>query len=256
MEALTVGQVTGITGLTVRTLHHYDEIGLVVPRQRSEAGYRLYGKPEVERLQEVLFLKEFGFSLPEIRSIVEKPSYGRRNALVHQRRLLEAKAEHLLAMIDTIDLALAAEREREREDTEMSSNEMLGVFGDFDPEAHEPETRERWGDTDAYRESKCRTATYTQRDWEQIQRDSAVIDGEFAALLDVDVPRDGPAARALVERHRAHITKWFYECTPEIHAGLAQLYATDARFAEAMDRTRPGLAGYMSEAITAAAEEP
>ncbi len=99
-EALSVGAVACLAGVTVRTLHHYDEIGLVVPERRSGSGYRMYGRPEVERLQEVLFFHELGFALDEIKEIVTEPTYNRQVALERQKALLEARAEHILTMVD------------------------------------------------------------------------------------------------------------------------------------------------------------
>ena len=244
-----MGDVARLTGVTVRTLHHYDQIGLVVPGVRTDAGYRVYGMAELQRLQEVLFLRELGFGLAEIRVLVEGPGHDRHAALRRQRRMLEAKAGHLLAMVDTIDAVL----DNEREGTPMSGQDMLGVFGDFDPAAHAAETKERWGDSEAYRQSQQRTARYTPADWRRQQSEWAEIDAGFVALMEAGVPADSPQAAEVARRHRAHITEWFYDCTPEIHRGLAEMYVADPRFTENIDRTRPGLAAYMAEAITAAA---
>ena len=247
-EASTVGRIAHLAGLTVRTLHHYDEIGLVVPSRRSGAGYRLYGPGDVERLQEVLFFRELGFGLDEIKRIVTGPGYARLPALERQRKLLEIKAERILTMIEAVDGAVAAEREG----TRMTNEDMLEVFGDFDPADYEDEVRERWGNTEAYRVSAQRTSRYTKQDWQQLGREAGEINEAFIALMDAGTPADGPAAREVAERHRAHISKWFYECTPEIHAGLGQMYVSDPRFTENIDKAAPGLARYMAEAIAAA----
>ena len=245
---MTVGEISRLTGVTVRTLHHYDQIGLVVPVERTDAGYRLYGAAEIERLQEVLFLREIGFGLAEIESIVGDAAYDRETALRAQRRMLEAKAEHLLAMIETIDAAIHARGK----DEPMSGDEMLGVFGDFDPAGYEQEAEERWGDPDAFVESRRRTSGYTRDDWKAIQGDAAAIDQAFIEMMDAGTPPDSPEAAEVVARHRAHITKWFYDCTPEIHAGPGQMYIADQRFTDNIDKARTGLAAYISEAIGAA----
>ncbi len=129
MSDLTVGSVARLAGVTVRTLHHYDEIDLVVPSGRTESGYRTYGSAEVERLQEVLFYRELGFSLDTIREIIGQPGYSREAALEQQRKLLEEKADRLLSMVGAIDRAMLAQRTG----VQMSSEDMLEVFGDFDP---------------------------------------------------------------------------------------------------------------------------
>ena len=240
---LTVGQVARLAGVTVRTLHHYDTIGLVAPRARSEAGYRLYGREDVARLQEVLFLREFGFPLEEIAALVSGPGYDRRKALARQRTLLEQRADHTRRMIETIDATLRAEREGR----EMSNEEMLGVFGDFDPAAYQDEVAERWGDSDAYRQSARRTASYSKADWEAIRSEADRIYQAFAELMQAGTP--APEAAELVDEHRDHISRWFYHCTPEIHAGLGQMYLADARFTATFDATAEGLAAYLAEAI-------
>jgi DNA-binding transcriptional MerR regulator len=243
----TVGEISRIAGVSVRTLHHYDTVGLVSPTRRSEAGYRLYGPADVERLQEVLFFRELGLPLADIRRLLDEPGADRSAVLARQRRMLERRAGRIAAMIEAVDAAVDARRKG----TTMTNEEMLGVFGDFDPAEYAAEAEERWGDTDAYRESARRTAGYTKEDWERLGRESAGIDAAFVALMEAGAPSDGPEAREVAERHRAHISAWFYECTPEIHAGLGQMYLVDERFRERIDRTAPGLAAYMSEAITA-----
>jgi hypothetical protein len=116
---------------------------------------------------------------------------------------------------------------------------------------HEAEARERWGDTEAYRESARRTSSYTKDDWTAIGREADDIYAGLIDLMTAGTPADSAAAAALVDRHRAHISKWFYDCTPEIHAGLGQMYAADPRFQENIDQAGEGLAAYLSEAIAA-----
>jgi len=244
---LTVGHIARLAGVTVRTLHHYDALGLVVPGGRTDVGYRLYRRADVERLQEVLFFRELGFSLEQIKEIVGQPNYHRAAALERHRALLERKAGHLRAMLDAVDAAIEAEKRGRT----MTNEEMLEVFGDFDPSQYQEEVEQRWGDTAAYRESARRTGSYTRADWQQIGREGAEINDAFLALMAAGVPADSPPARAAAERHRAHISRWFYDCSPEIHRGLGQMYLADSRFKENIDKAGPGLAAYMSAAIAA-----
>jgi len=249
-ELLTVGEIARMTGVTVRTLHHYDEIGLVRPEARTDAGYRLYGPREIERLQEVLFFRELGFSLHDMRRIIDDPGYDRAIALQRQRQMIEAKAGQLLNMLDAIDAALAAERTG----TQMSNDDLLGVFGEFDPAEYEEEVKERWGNSDAFRESARRTGSYGRAEWERIGAASAAIEREMASLLASGADPSSEAAMDLAEQHRAHITRWFYECTPQIHAGLGAMYVADPRFTEHYERIAPGLAAFLAAAIEANAE--
>jgi DNA-binding transcriptional MerR regulator len=246
-DEMTVGEIARIAGVTVRTLHHYDEIGLVVPKTRTESGYRLYGDMQVERLQEVLFFRELGLPLEEIRDMVEEPGYDRAAALTRQRALLEAKAERVLRMIDAVDAAIDASMRG----ITMDKEDMLEVFGDFDPSEYEDEARERWGHTDAYKESQRRVATYTKDDWKAIGADGAEINEAFLALMAAGTAADSSEAMAVAEHHRAHISKWFYQCPHEVHAGLGRMYVEDHRFTENIDKAGEGLAEYMSRAIQA-----
>jgi DNA-binding transcriptional MerR regulator len=246
-DVLTVGSVSQRAGVTVRTLHHYDEIGLVVPAGRTESGYRTYGPAEVERLQEVLFFRELGFPLEEIKEVVTSQTYSRADALQRQRDMLEKRADRLLNMIEAVDRAVLAERMG----VKMSSEEILEVFGDFDSKEYEAEAEARWGETDAYKQSAQRTAGYTKQDWENLKVEADGINQRFLDLRAEGVPPSDPAAMAVAEEHRAHITSWFYDCSIEIHTGLGQIYVADERFRKNIDKAGEGLAEYMSEAIAA-----
>ena len=152
----TVGEVARATGVTVRTLHHYDEIGVLNPSNRSASGYRIYGEGDLERLQEILFFRQLGFGLDEIRLSLGDPSLDRREVLLRQRSLMADQVGKLRRMVDAIDAALDAIDEG----TDMDKKDMFEVFGEFDPADHEKEAEERWGNTDAYKESQRRTKGY------------------------------------------------------------------------------------------------
>ncbi len=139
----TVGELSRVAGVTVRTLHHYDEIGLLSPSGRSEAGYRLYDYEDLTRLQEILVWRQLGFSLQEIRPLLDDPAHDRAAALRQQRELVELELERLGATARALDAALDAEEKG----TEMEVGDM---FKDFDRSEYEEEARERWGHTDAY----------------------------------------------------------------------------------------------------------
>ena len=128
---------------------------------------------------------------------------------------------------------------------------MLAGLGGFDPSQYAEEARRRWGHTEAYRVSARRTAGYRRADWQQIRSEGTEINAAFIALMEAGVPAASPQARAVAERHRAHISKWYYECSPEIHRGLGEMYVADTRFTTSIDQACPGLAHYMSAAIIA-----
>jgi len=247
---LTVSQVARLAGVSIRALHHYDEIGLLRPSTRTGAGYRLYGDVELQRLQQVLFFKELGFPLEEIAKIMRDPEFDLQAALLMQRQLLEEKAARIRALIAAVDAAL----ESVERGTTMTKEEMFEVFGDFDPAKHEDEVKQRWGDSSAYQESARKTARYGKKEWQQIKAEAEAISQELAQAMSAGVRPTDPRAMDLAERHRQHIDRWFYACGHPMHRGLGDLYVADERFAQNYERVAPGLAAYFREAIHANAD--
>ena len=248
--ALTVSQTARLANVSVRTLHHYDEIGLLRPSGRSDAGYRLYSDEDLDTLQQILFYRELGFGLGAIADAMNSEGFDRAEALRDQRTLLLQKHAQLSKMIRTIEAALDAEEGG----AEMSRDEKFEVFGDFDPAEHETEAKERWGDTDAYRESARRTAGYRKKDWERFKAESEDINDAIARLMDEGVPANDVQAMDAVERHRLQIDEWFYPCSREMHAELGKMYVADPRFTETYERIRPGMAQYVCDAAAANVE--
>ncbi len=238
----TVGELSRLAGVTVRTLHHYDEIGLLAPSGRSEAGYRLYADQDLERLREIIVWRQLGFSLEKIQALVDDPGHDRVQSLRRQRELVARDLERLAATARALDTALAAYDQG----IEMEATKM---FEDFDPSEYEDEARDRWGDTHAYRESERRTAGYGEREWAEIRAEAEGIADEFAGLMAAGEPAGGERARAVAERHRQHMTRWFYPVSTEMHRNLAEMYVTDPRFAANYDKLAPGLAAYVRAAV-------
>lgn len=251
--ALTVSEVARLTGVTVRTLHHYDDIGLVRPSDRSAAGYRLYDRAAIERLQAVLLYRELGFSLADIERLVSDPSWDREQALLGHRQALEKEADRLGHLLAAVDQELHALRNG----TTMDETDMLEVFGqDFaaNHEAWEAEAAERWGESDAWAESRGRTAMYTKQDWQRIGTEGAAIETDAAALFLDGIEPTASQAMDVAERHREHISRNFYACSHEMHVGLADLYVADDRFRAHYDTQAEGLANWLQLAILANAD--
>lgn len=246
-ELHTVGEVAALAGVTVRTLHHYDRIGLLVPSRRAENGYRLYGYADLERLRQILLLRELGFGLDAIAEMADAAAYDRRRALVAQRELLRERQRRTERIIAGVDRALAAMEEEKP----METTTMFEGLEDFDHEQYQDEARERWGRTDAYRESMRRTRRYTKDDWTRIKAEAEDVTARLAALLEEGAHAASSAARELAEEHRCHIDRWFYPCSHRMHAGLADMYVADARFTEHFERRGKGLAAFFREAILA-----
>ncbi|WP_371598970.1 MerR family transcriptional regulator [Streptomyces sp. NBC_00564] len=242
-----VGQVAGFAGVTVRTLHHYDEIGLLAPSGRSHAGHRRYSDADLDRLQQILFYRELGFPLDEVAALLDDPEADPRAHLRRQHELLTARIEKLQKMAAAVEHAMEARKMG----INLTPEEKFEVFGDKDPEAHAEEAERRWGGTEAYAESQRRAARYTKDDWKRMQAEVASWGERYDALMEAGEPPTGERAMDMAEEHRQHITKWFYECSYETHQGLAGMYVSDERFKEFYDSMRPGLAEHLRDAIGA-----
>ncbi|MFF9174550.1 MerR family transcriptional regulator [Streptomyces sp. NPDC014793] len=246
----SVGQVAGFAGITVRTLHHYDEIGLLVPSERTHAGHRRYNDADLDRLQQILFHRELGFPLDEVAALLDDPDADPRAHLRRQHELLTARIEKLQKMAAAVEHAMEARTMG----INLTPEERFEVFGDNDPEQFAEETEARWGGTAAYAESQRRAARYTKDDWRRMQAESDDWTGRYVALLAAGGQPADEAAMDLAEEHRRHIGKWFYECPHAMHRCLGSMYVADERFKAFYDSTRPGLAEHLSEAIAANAD--
>lgn len=236
----TVQEVADLTGVSVRTLHYYDKIGLLKPTETTRAGYRLYGGEALARLQQILFFRELGFPLKEIREILANPSFDARGALKNHRRMLIMERDRLNGLIRLADRTLRGEQVMSFEEFDRSGIERVR-------EKYAEEVERRWGGTNAYRESARKTASYTKEDWARIQAEAAELYRRFAA--DRERQPDDPAVRKLVGEWQAFLTRNFYDCTDGILAGLGEMYAADPRFADHIDRYGMGLADFMGRAI-------
>lgn len=238
----TTKEVATLTGLTPRTLRHYDAIGLVCP-SRAENDYRVYTQSNIERLQDVMFYKELGFSLHEIASILDDPNYNKLDALLKLRLALTERKQHINTILQTLNQTIQAHQQG----VTMESKDM---FNGFDASLHEEETQHAWGHTSAYKESSRRTQKYTPEDWQKIQQEHATLYDAFNTLKQNNTPPDDPRATRLALQHRELISNYFYTCTPEIHQGLALIYVQDERFQKNINTHGEELATYISQAIT------
>ena len=243
-----VKEVAELARVSVRALHHYDEIGLLVPSARSSNGYREYDEDDLARLQQILLGRELGLSLEEIRRTLDDPSFDRERALRDQRQALSDQLARTNRMLRAIDDALAAISKRGTHPMDAKT-----WFDGFEPEEYEAETEARWGTTDAYAESKRRTARYSTEDWLRFKTEQGAIYADLAkALADGCAPAD-ERVLAIVDRHRDAIERWFYPCTRARHAALAKLYESDARFRANIDVHGDGLTDFLVAAIRARA---
>lgn len=236
-----VKELAGLSGVSVRTLHHYDKIGLLHPTKVTQAGYRLYDDQAVARLERILFLRELKFPLKEIARMLDAQPDPQR-MLSAQRELLVMERERITALIDLVDGRLKGENA-------MNFDAFDTTKIDKTKEAYAQEAKQRWGDTDAYRQSAKRTSGYTKEQLAQISAQGDAIFAAFSQCMRKGDAASSPSAQALVARWQAHITQHFYTCTSEILAGLGLMYANDERFAQNIDRNGEGTARYMADAI-------
>ena len=231
----TVHEVSQISGVSVRTLHHYDAIGLLRPTAVTEAGYRLYDDTALARLQSILLFRELAFPLKEVKRIMDDPQFDQATALEQQIRLLELQQERLSRLIDLA---------RETMKTGVTHMDFT-AFDNSKLEQYAAEVKERWGNTAAYQESAQRPAAD--------QKDAAAgLMAQFARMgrLRTGDPA-GQEAQAAVRELQEFITKHFYTCTPEILAGLGQMYTADDRFRVSIDAAGgEGTADFAGKAIT------
>lgn len=246
MRYRTVGEVSELTGVTVRALHHYDEIGLLSPSERTAAGYRLYSDLDVLRLHAIVNWRDMGFALSDIGSMLEDET-DLATALKRQRERLAERADRLDDMIDALDRAID---EHDR-GTTMTDATMLEIFDGFDPAEHEEEAAERWGDTDAHAEAARRTASYTAADWARYKRENDENLDRFVELMEAGADPASPDAGEAARVHGELIDRWFYPITPQMHLGHAEMYVSDPRFEATYERRSTGLARYVRDAIVA-----
>ncbi len=232
----TVHEVSDFTGVSVRTLHYYDEIGLLKPAHVTEAGYRLYGEDELRRLSLILLFRELRFPLKEIKSILDDPDFDEKEALRAQIALLtmeKERTERLLALADDY----------------LMKGTIQMDFTAFDrrkEEAYAAEAKKRWGKTEAYKESMKRSPEDNGKAGEELMS----IFEKFGKIKDTAPGSDD--AQALVAELQNHITANFYTCTDEILQGLGEMYVGDERFRESIDkRAGDGTAEFVSKAIKA-----
>jgi DNA-binding transcriptional MerR regulator len=244
---LKVKEVADIVGVSVRTLHHYDEIGLLRPEFVSDTGYRFYVDKNLERLQQILFFKEIGFNLEEIKEILDSPGFNRKEALQAHKELLLKKKQRLEEIILTVDKTISSIEGGKN----MKKKDMFKGFDMTEIEEHQKkyaeEAKQKYGHTDAYKESQRKTAKYTKEDWARIKAKSEEV---YQKIIDnmAKGPAD-PKVQEAVAELRQNITDNFYNCTPEIFRGLGDLYVNDPRFTENIDKYKIGLAAFLREAM-------
>ena len=234
----TVSEVSRLTGISVRTLHHYDAIGLLHPTAVTKAGYRMYDDAALCRLQSILLFRELKFPLKEIKTMLDSPAFDPSEALAQQIHLLELQRRH-------IDELISFAREIQEKGVKPMA---FHAFDNKDLEQYKAEVKERWGETRAYQEYEQK-----QRDGQDFAAGTAQLMGAFAKLGSMkELTPDNPQVQEQVGVLQRVITENFYTCTPEILSGLGEMYTADERFRENIDRAGgEGTAEFARRAIAA-----
>lgn len=242
----TIKQAADMAGVSVRTLHHYDQFGLLNPAETTMTGYRLYGEKEMEKLQQILFFRELDFPLAQIKAILERPDFDREAALHSHRSMLLARRERLDALIENIDKTLGASKGG----MEMGSEERFTGFGKRLIEENEAkygqEIREKYGE-EAVQKSYEKVGKYTKEEWEGIQAEADGIYRSIAGMM--ALPSEDRRVQSAIKQHYDYLNKYFSTYTKAMYMGLGEMYAADERFRAFYEKYAPGMAGYMREAI-------
>lgn len=245
---LTVGQVASLVGISVRTLHHWDEVALVRPSGRTHGDYRVYDAADVARINRVLVYRELGMSLAEIGRVLDDPEVDEREQLLRQRTLLTTRIARLQEMVSAVDQMV----EGHDMGQQLSPQEQAEIFGtDWKPEYAE-EAEQRWGDTPQWEQSQARASSMTREQWEQVKADVDALEADLAAAKRSGVDPVSNEAAELVERHRRSIDR-FYDCSTSMQVCLTRMYLEDARFTEHYEQLAPGLTAWLADAVAATA---
>lgn len=246
MKNYSIKEVALLAGVSVRTLHYYDEVNLLNPLVNQDNKYRVYDDKDIEKLQQILFFKEIGFKIVDIKKILNSPDFDRVDALKSQRDLIYKKVERYMNIISTVEETISS---LEKGGHMENKNLFKGL--DFDDitkhkEQYKDELEKKYN-KNLVEESNRRTSSYSKEKWEEIQNESSTIFNELASNMGNDV--SNKAVQDLIYSYHMHIDKYYYPCTKEIYRGLGEMYICDERFTLFYDKVKVGLAKFIKEAI-------
>ncbi len=240
---LQIKELAEMSGVSVRTLHYYDEIGLLKPAFVDEQnGYRFYDETSIERMQGILFYRELDFSLKVISEILSSPNYDKQKALSKQKHLLTLKKERLERLIRLLENA-------ENGGITMNLKNFDNTEYEKTRKIYEAEAKEKWGDTQAYSDFENKTNAYSKEKWIDVNAGLYSLIIEFAECKKLGAKPSDLSAQKLVKKWQDYISGNYYECTREILSGLGVMYVADERFTYNMDKYEKGTTEFISKAI-------
>ncbi len=246
MEELTVGEVAQRFGITVRTLHHYDDIGLLTPGRRNSSGYRVYTAEDLTRLSQIIVYRRLELPLDEIAQLLADGD--NVSHLIRQRERVMSRLEETRDLLEAIDQAL----EKAMANTPMTDDDMRELFGEgFDD--YQAEAEQKFGESEEWKESQRRTKSYGKEDWIRIKAEGEAVEKALSEAFRAGLPAGSDPAMHAAEQHRLHVNRWFYDCPPAMHRTLGDMYVSDPRYVARYDDSfeLPGFAAYCRDAIHA-----
>ncbi len=241
----SIHQLAELAGVSVRTLHYYDEIGLLRPGRVEKNGYRSYGENDLLRLQQIMFFRELDLPLADVKKMLDSPAFDRLRALRDHRKLIALKIKRLDGLTATIDKTI----KKLNNELNMEDKELYDSFDMKEVDQYAEEAKQRWGQTDAYKQSVAKVKKLGKAGLARIAKESDELMKEIAAAAANEKP-DSAAVQKLIARHFDNLRN-FYEPTCEMYRGLAEMYVADQRFTAYYEKYRPGLAKFMREAMLA-----
>ncbi len=246
MRTYTISRVAKLAGVSVRTLHHYDHIGLLTP-SKSEKGYRYYDQNDLMRLQQILFYKELDFPLAEIKAILDDPDFDIVRALKHHRRVLEQRHLRTAVLLNTIDKTITTLTE---EQFIMKEEELYEGFPKEKIDRWNKEVDAKY-DPELVRQSREKVKRTTKGEWNDYKKQSEALNLQIADHMHLDPTSD--KVQALIAKHHQSI-EFFYKANAEVYAGLGQLYVDNPEFTAYYEKIKSGMAFFMRDAMKHYAE--
>lgn len=246
-KTYTIQQLATLAGITVRTLHHYDKIGLLKPARRESNSYRQYGDTELLRLQQIMFFRELEFPLEKIKQIIDSPDFDTIQALKEHKKLIETKKKRMSELLKTIDNTI----KKINQEKDMDDQELYEGFSKEELAAWNKEAKERWGHTDQYKQSVGKYESLTKEEKLKMKKDGEALMDEIVANMDKG--HDSPEVQALVQKHYDSL-RFFYEPNLEMYRNLADMYVGyqgNTRFRAYFEKHHKDLPEFMRDAIHA-----
>lgn len=237
----TINKLAKLGGISVRTLHYYDEIGLLKPSYIGENGYRYYKEKELIRLQQILFFRELEFPLLQIKEMLNSPKFDPIQALEDQKKLIQLEKDRL----DTLIITITSSIQHMKNKTTMQDEELYGGLSKQQIEEYKEEARQKWG-ADTVAQSENRMKNWTKADFDRIQKEADDIYTSIVSLMDKGPESD--EVQFHIDRFYKHMQN-FYDCSYEIFRSLGNLYVEDKRFTAFYDKYHPELAAFMQKAM-------